>query len=596
VTSTRDRTFQAATERVVRNGEVELAVFEYGDPAAETVVLVHGWPDTHHLWEEVVPLLADRFHVVSYDQRGHGRSTNPKGTKPFRLDQLADDFLAVARAVSPERPVHVLAHDWGSVQVWEAVCEPDAELYVASFTSVSGPNLDHLAMWARSRLSRPTPRNLAGPLRQLGASGYTVLFQLPVVGRLPFALVSERSWRRFLKVVEGTPGRQVHLGETFRQDAISGLRIYRANIRPAFARPRERHTAVPVQLLVNLSDVAVRPSTFADEARWTKRLWRRDVPAGHWSPFSHPHVLARAVRELIDHLAGAEPSRELRRSAVGLAERGRAVRRFEDKLVVVTGGGSGIGRETALAFAREGAEIVVCDRNPSSAKETSALVAELGGSAHAYDVDVASEEQVAAFAAQVAERHGEPDVLVNNAGVGQAGAFLDTPSDEFQRVLDINLNGVVHGCRAFAPMMVDRGLGGQIVNLASLAAFTPQRGMGAYSTSKAAVLMFSECLRAELAQHGVGVTAICPGIVHTNIVATTRFSGVSPEAEAEKQERFDRLYARRNYGPEKVAGQIVKAVLKNKAVLPVTPESYQGYYASRLAPGLVRRFAKLDVL
>ena len=85
-------------------------------------------------------------------------------------------------------------------------------------------------------------------------------------------------------------------------------------------------------------------------------------------------------------------------------------------------------------------------------------------------------------------------------------------------------------------------------------------------------------------------------VSYDQIVANTRFSGVSPEAEAEKQERFDRLYARRNYGPEKVAGQIVKAVLRNKAVLPVTPESYQGYYASRLAPGLVRRFAKLDML
>ncbi len=586
-----DGTLNAVTERIVRNGEIQLAVFECGNPAAETVVLVHGWPDTHHLWTEVVPLLADRFHVVSYDQRGHGASTNPSGTKPFRLDQLASDFLAVARAVSPDRPVHVLAHDWGSVQVWEAICEPAAELYVASFTSVSGPNLDHLALWARSRFSRPSPKNLVGPLLQLGASGYTFLFQLPLIGKLPFALVTQRSWKRFLKVVEGIPGHRVHLGDTFCDDLVSGLRIYRANILPTMVRPRERHTVVPVQLLVGRHDVAVRPGTFEDEARWTDRLWHRNVPAGHWSPFSHPQVLANAVHELVDHLEGSEPSRELRRSV-----RGGNRRRSEDMLVVITGGGSGIGRATALAFAHEGAEIVVCDRNFSSAQETSALVAELGGNAHAFEVDVADEEQVAKFAHQVAELHGVPDVLVNNAGIGQAGSFLDTSSEEFQSVLDINLNGVVYGCRAFAPLMVGRGLGGQIVNLASLAAFTPQRGMGAYSTSKAAVLMFSECLRAELAGAGVGVTAICPGVVHTNIVATTHFAGVSPEVEAEKQARFDRLYAKRNYGPERVATQIVKSVYKNKAVLPVTPESYQGYYASRFTPGLVRRFAKVDML
>ncbi|HSV37590.1 MAG TPA: SDR family oxidoreductase, partial [Nocardioidaceae bacterium] len=339
---------------------------------------------------------------------------------------------------------------------------------------------------------------------------------------------------------------------------------------------------------------AVRPSGYDDYGRHTDRLWRRDVSSGHWVPFSRPALLARAVTELADHLEGAEPSRDLRRAEVhaGAAKS----RPFDDRLVVVTGGGSGIGRETALAFAREGAEVVVCDRNLASAKETSALVSELGAESHAYAVDVSDEAAMTAFAEKVMAKHGVPDVLVNNAGIGQAGAFLNTTSEEFQRVLDINLNGVVYGCRAFAPAMVARGEGGQIVNLSSLAAFSPQRAMGAYATSKAAVLMFSECLRAELAHTGIGVTAVCPGVVNTNIVATTQFTGVSAEDEAAKQARFDAVYQRRNYGPDKVAKQIVKGVLKDKPLLPVTPESYQGYYMQRLAPGLVRRFARLDVL
>src|SRR5262245_26900721 len=139
-----------ATRRTVRSGEFDIAVFEYGDPSAETIVLVHGWPDTHHLWNAVVPLLTDRFHVANYDTRGPGASTRTRRVRGFRLDALADDFFAVADAVSPDRPVHVLAHDWGSVQVWEAVCEPQAAARVASFTSVSGPNLDHLAKWVRA--------------------------------------------------------------------------------------------------------------------------------------------------------------------------------------------------------------------------------------------------------------------------------------------------------------------------------------------------------------------------------------------------------------------------------------------------------------
>jgi NAD(P)-dependent dehydrogenase (short-subunit alcohol dehydrogenase family) len=488
--------------------------------------------------------------------------------------------------------VHVLAHDWGSVQVWEAVCEPDAELRIASFTSVSGPNIDHLGLTLRRSLSRPTPGNLRAPLAQLAASGYTFFFQTPVVPRVVFRLgATPARWTRFLGLVEGTPPEQIHLGDTFEQDIVSGLRIYRANIFPRLRSPRERRTSVPVQLIVNERDVAVKPTSYDDTGQWVEHLWRRDIPSGHWAPFSHPQVLAESVRQFVDHVGGAEPARELRRAAVGPRRR-----RFEDHLVVITGVGSGIGRETALAFAREGAEIVGCDVNLAAAKETSALVAEVGGDAHAYEVDVSDEVAVEAFADTVARKHGVPDVLVNNAGIGHAGSFLDTSSEQFQKVLDVNLNGVIYGCRYFGRRMVERGVGGQIVNISSLAAFAPQRGMGSYATSKSGVLMFSECLRAEFAHAGVGVSAICPGVVHTNITATTTFAGMSAEDEARQQQKFDRLYARRNYPPSKVATQIVKAVVKDKAVLPVTPESYQGYYISRFAPSLARRFAKLKMI
>ena len=119
--------------------------------------------------------------------------------------------------------------------------------------------------------------------------------------------------------------------------------------------------------------------------------------------------------------------------------------------------------------------------------------------------------------------HGVPDVVVNNAGIGQAGRFLDTPADEWDRVLDINLGGVVNGCRAFARRLVERGSGGHIVNVASAAAFAPLQSLNAYCTSKAAVYMFSDCLRAELDAAGIGLTTVCPGPVHTNIVSTARF-------------------------------------------------------------------------
>ena len=130
------------------------------------------------------------------------------------------------------------------------------------------------------------------------------------------------------------------------------------------------------------------------------------------------------------------------------------------------------------------------------------MIDEAGGTAHAYQLDVADEAAVHAHADEVAEKHGVPDILINNAGIGQAGPFLATPSKSFTRVIDINLYGVVNGCRAFGAKMVERGSGGHIVNLASMAAYTPQQSFTAYSTSKAAVFMFSDCLRAELARSG----------------------------------------------------------------------------------------------
>src|SRR5690606_33057832 len=178
-------------------------------------------------------------------------------------EELASDFFAVADAVSPDRPVHVLAHDWGSVHMWEAVCEPGADRRIASFTSVSGPNLDHLGKWVRARLSRPTPRNVWQPLTQLASSAYTFFFMTPVLPRVVFGqLATEGRWRQLVGLMNETSASNVALGSTFRQDIVDGLLIYRANILPRMLAPRDRHTDVPVQLIVAGRDVAVRPAGY----------------------------------------------------------------------------------------------------------------------------------------------------------------------------------------------------------------------------------------------------------------------------------------------------------------------------------------------
>ena len=138
----------------------------------------------------------------------------------------------------------------------------------------------------------------------------------------------------------------------------------------------------------------------------------------------------------------------------------------------MTGAGSGIGRATAQLFAALGAEVAVADLDLATATETARLI---GPTAHPYRVDVADEAAMRAFADAVADEHGVPDVVVNNAGIGLAGAFLDTTAADWQRVLDVNLLGVVHGCKVFGELMVGTGEGGHLVNLASAAAYTPQQ-------------------------------------------------------------------------------------------------------------------------
>jgi NAD(P)-dependent dehydrogenase (short-subunit alcohol dehydrogenase family) len=300
-------------------------------------------------------------------------------------------------------------------------------------------------------------------------------------------------------------------------------------------------------------------------------------------------VLAASVAEFVDFLEGKPPSRALLRAQVG-----RPREYFGDTLVSVTGAGSGIGRETALAFAREGAELVVSDIDEASVKDTAAQIAARGGVAHAYTLDVSDAEAVERFAEQVCADHGVPDIVVNNAGVGQAGFFLDTPAEEFDRVLDINLGGVVNGCRSFACRLVERGTGGHIVNVASMAAYTPVNSMNAYCTSKAAVYMFSDCLRAELDAAGIGLTTVCPGLINTNIVSTTRFNapaGRERRVEA-RRKQTEKVFAARRYGPDRVAKAIVSAVKKNKPIRPVAPEAYFVYGAAHALPPAMRSAAR----
>ena len=562
-----------------------IAIYEQGQADRPTVVMAHGWPDSHVLWDGVVAELGDRYRIVRYDNRGAGASDVPKPVAAYTMERFADDLAAVLDLVGPDTKVHVLAHDWGSVGVWEYLSRPESVDRVASFTSVSGPSTDHYGGFIRSRLLQPyRPIRFARALNLASRFSYWIPFSVPVVA----PALMRRGGARRLQAID-TPGPK-YQAETLDADAANSLKIYRANaIRSLTKVRRDHYVSVPVQLICNDKDPVVRGHGYDDESKWVSKLWRRDLRAGHWAPFSHPGPIARALTELVDHIEGAPAARALLRAQVG---RSRAA--FGDTLVSVTGAGTGIGRATALEFAARGAELVVSDIDEAAAKDTAAQIIARGGVAHSYRLDVADGDAVEAFVAQVCAEHGVPDIVVNNAGIGHGGKFLDTPADQYDRVLDVNFGGVVNCCRAFAARLVDRGDGGHIVNVASMAAYTPSGAANAYSTSKAAVFMFSDCLRAELASAGIGLTTICPGVVNTDIIDSTRF-----DLPADKRDQVERTraqtkkaFAARRYGPEKVARAIVGAVEKNKAVRPVTPEAYAAYGVARLLPSALRRVAR----
>ncbi|GCD36268.1 short chain dehydrogenase [Streptomyces chrestomyceticus JCM 4735] len=578
-----------ARERWVRTGGVELCVAELGDATRPTVVLVHGYPDSKEVWSEVARGLADRFHVVLYDVRGCGRSTAPKPLRGgFTLEKLTDDFLAVADAVSPDRPVHVVGHDWGSVQAWEFATARHTEGRIASFTSMSGPSLDHFGHWIKKRVARPTPRRTAQLLNQGAKSWYVYMLHTPVLPELAWKGPLGKRWPKILQRVEKIPASDYPTA-SLPTDAAHGAWLYRDNVRARLRRPRaDAYAHCPVQLITPTGDAFLSQRLYDDLERWVPQLVRRTLPAKHWVPRTRPDQLVSWITEFVTSKEEGDPAREIVAS-------GPYADRFGGQLVLVTGAASGIGRATAFAFAEAGARVVAVDRDAEGAARTADLARLVGApQAWAETVDVSDEAAMEKLADKVAAEYGTVDVLVNNAGIGLSGSFLSTTTEDWKKVLDVNLWGVIHGCRLFGRQMAERGQGGHIVNTASAAAFQPSKVLSAYGASKAAVLMLSESLRAELAGQGIGVTAICPGIVNTNITTTARFTGVSADEEKRRQAKVARAYGLRNYPPEKVADAILRAVVRNEAVVPVTPEARGAHLMSRFTPRALRALARID--
>ncbi len=256
---------------------------------------------------------------------------------------------------------------------------------------------------------------------------------------------------------------------------------------------------------------------------------------------------------------------------------------FAGRVAIITGGGSGIGAALVRALAAHGAKVVIADIDEAAAKS---VAAELTG-VSSVTLDVRDAPAVADLVFAVAAEHGKLDYMFNNAGIAVGGLVEEFTLDHWNRVIDVNLRGVVHGVHAAYPLMLRQGHG-HIVNTASLAGLIPGPGLTPYDTVKHAVVGLSLSLRAEAAARGVKVTAICPGFVDTPLLGRVNPDLPPTSAGAEVSGRVGRLYQ-----ADKLAKDVLRGLARNQPLIVAPGSARVLWRMTRYAPGLsLRTIAK----
>jgi len=266
-----------------------------------------------------------------------------------------------------------------------------------------------------------------------------------------------------------------------------------------------------------------------------------------------------------------------------------SLRRFNGAVAIITGGASGIGRALAGELARRGAEVVLADLQDDAVKKAAAEIRSRGGRSTAAVVNVADFDGVRQTVSDTIERTGRLDFLFNNAGIGIGGEVRDYTLNDWNRLMDVNQRGVVHGVQAAYGAMVDQGFG-HIVNTASIAGLCPTPFETGYGMTKHAVVGLSQSLRIEAAGHGVRVSVVCPGVIRTPILDGGRYGRVIGDIPSEKtMAMWERL---RPMDPDIFARKVLDQVALNRAIIIVPGWWKIFWWMYRLSPALGMRLVE----
>lgn len=262
-----------------------------------------------------------------------------------------------------------------------------------------------------------------------------------------------------------------------------------------------------------------------------------------------------------------------------------SIRTFKGAVAIVTGGASGIGLSMAQEMARQGAEVVLADRQGEVAAELAEEIRAAGGAAQAWELDVREFEEVRRLVAQTVERTGRLDYMFNNAGIAVGGPALEHGIDDWAYSIDVNLRGVVNGVQAAFPIMAKAGFG-HIVNTSSMAGLVAGGGMLGYTMTKHAVVGLSLGLRIEAAASGVRVSVLCPGVVRTAILDGGKHGRMLSEVSEEEREKAWKKTSPME--PDLFARKTLKQVARNKAVIVVPAWWKIFWWLYRFSPGLTQ--------